>query len=185
LIEWNNPSQIIIRKVCPIHFVLCTFIILTSTQNTYETSGYNCRHTGGFADWKEGGLAKLACCTDRKCTSHATHVMTTQNTFFLVQPEPSHESNSIIMEKKFGMIFCVWKEFLGEEGSITNPHHRDSYSINQKVASSLDDKTVGNVSYLLHSLMFQLDFAVIFLILTILERMDVAATCGSARLAQT
>ncbi len=74
------------------------------------------------------------------------------------------------------MIFCVWKEFLGEEGSITNPHHRDSYSINQKVVSSLDDQTLRNVSYLLHSLMFQLDFAVIFLIFTILERMDVAAT---------
>jgi hypothetical protein len=38
---------------------LCTFIILLSTQNTYETSGYNCGHTGGFADWKEGGLAKV------------------------------------------------------------------------------------------------------------------------------
>ncbi len=111
--------------------------------------------------------------------------MTTQHTVFLVQPEPSHESNSIIMEKKSGMIFCAWKEFLGEEGSITNPHHRDSYSINQKVASSLDDQTVRNVSYLLHSLTFQLDFAVIFLVFTILERMDVAATHGSAHLAQT
>jgi hypothetical protein len=89
------------------------------------------------------------------------------------------------MEKKSRMIFCVWKEFLGEEGSITNPHHRDSYSINQKVGSSLDDQTVRNVSYLLQSLMFQLDFAVIFLVFTILERMDVAATHGSARLAQT
>ncbi len=58
-IEWNNPSQIIVRKVCPIDFVLCTFIILSSTQNTYETSGYNCGHTAGFADWKEGGIAKV------------------------------------------------------------------------------------------------------------------------------
>jgi hypothetical protein len=47
------------ERFSPIHFVLCTFIILSSTHNTYETSGYNCRHTGGFADWKEGGIAKV------------------------------------------------------------------------------------------------------------------------------
>lgn len=53
LVEWNNTSQIIIKKVCPLHFVLYTFIILLTTHDTYvKYSCYNYRHISGFAYWK-------------------------------------------------------------------------------------------------------------------------------------
>jgi len=60
LIEWNNLSQIIIKKVCPFHFVLCTFIILLSTYDTYvKFSCYNCGHTSGFAILEKGAFVKI------------------------------------------------------------------------------------------------------------------------------
>ncbi len=44
------------------------------------------------------------------------------------------------------MIFCMWREFLKEEGNIINPHHIDNYLIKQKLQVSFDDQTIRNVS---------------------------------------
>jgi hypothetical protein len=77
LIEWNNRSQIIIKKVCPFHFVLCTFIILLSTYDTYvKFSCYNCGHTSGFAMLEKGAFVKKLPPTLIE-NSQATHVTTT------------------------------------------------------------------------------------------------------------
>jgi hypothetical protein len=80
LIEWNNPSQIIIKKVFPHHFVLCTFIILLSTHDTYVKSAcYNYEHTSGFAYWKKRAFVKIMQKLPPTLINvfQATHVMTT------------------------------------------------------------------------------------------------------------
>ncbi len=108
LVEWNNPSQIIIKKVCPFHFVLCTFIIFFSTHDTYvKFSCYNCGHTSDFAILEKRVFAKIMQNLPPALIENfqTTHVMTTQNIVFLVQSKPSHESNSIIKKE-------VWHDFI-------------------------------------------------------------------------
>jgi hypothetical protein len=89
-------------------------------------------------------------------------------------------------EKKFGMIFYMWREFLKEEGNIINPHHIDNYLIKQKVTSFFWWSNHKKCWFICCTIWcFSWKFAIIILIFFIIERMDVATTHGFAYLAQT